>query len=49
MAWYDALVEVAGETFRDIRPAATMVVCGLTTPEMKVEIEVDARIGAHGS
>ena len=49
MAWYDALVEVAGETFRDIRPAATMVVCGLTTPEMKVEIEADARIGAHGS
>ncbi len=49
MAWYDALVEVAGETFRDIRPAATMVVCGLTTPEMKVEIEVDARIGAYQS
>jgi enamine deaminase RidA (YjgF/YER057c/UK114 family) len=49
MAWYDALVEVAGETFRDIRPAATMLVCGLTTPEMKIEIEADARIGAHGS
>lgn len=49
MAWYDALVAVAGETFRDIRPAATMVVCGLTTPEMKIEIEVDARIGAHQS
>ncbi len=49
MAWYDALVEVAGETFGDIRPAATMVVCGLTTPEMKLEIEVTARIGAHQS
>ena len=49
MAWYDALVEVAGETFGDIRPAATMVVCGLTTPEMKLEIEVTARIGAGGS
>ena len=49
MAWYDALVEVAGETFRDIRPAATMVVCGLTTPEMKIEIEATARIGAHKS
>ncbi len=47
MAWYDALVAVAGETFGDIRPAATMVVCGLTTPEMKLEIEVTARIGAH--
>lgn len=46
MAWYDALVEVAGETFGDVRPAATMVVCGLTTPEMKLEIEVTARIGA---
>jgi len=49
MAWYDALVEVAGEVFGDIRPAATMVVCGLTTPEMKIEIEADARIGAHKS
>jgi enamine deaminase RidA (YjgF/YER057c/UK114 family) len=49
MAWYDALVAVAGETFGQIRPAATMVVCGLTTPEMKVEIEVTARIGAQQS
>ena len=49
MGWYDALVQVAGETFGDIRPAATMLVCGLTTPEMKLEIEVTARIGAHGS
>ena len=49
MAWYDALVAVAGETFGDIRPAATMLVCGLTTPEMKIEIEVTARIGAHKS
>jgi enamine deaminase RidA (YjgF/YER057c/UK114 family) len=49
MAHYDALVAVAGETFGDIRPAATMVVCGLTTPEMKLEIEVTARIGAHQS
>jgi len=49
MAWHDALVEVTGETFRDIRPAATMVVCGLTMPEMKIEIEATARIGAHKS
>ncbi|MEO6396574.1 MAG: RidA family protein [Devosia sp.] len=49
MAHYDALVAVAGEIFGDIRPAATMVVCGLTTPEMKLEIEVTARIGAHQS
>jgi enamine deaminase RidA (YjgF/YER057c/UK114 family) len=49
MAWYDPLVQVAGETFGAVRPAATMVVCGLTTPEMKLEIEVTARIGASGS
>ncbi len=49
MAHYDGLVEVAGKVFGDIRPAATMLVCGLTRPEMKVEIEVTARIGAHGS
>jgi enamine deaminase RidA (YjgF/YER057c/UK114 family) len=49
MAHYDALVAALGEAFGDIRPAATMVVCGLTTPEMKLEIEVTARIGAHKS
>jgi enamine deaminase RidA (YjgF/YER057c/UK114 family) len=47
MAHYDGLVEVAGKMFGDIRPAATMLVCGLTRPEMKVEIEVTARMGAH--
>lgn len=46
MADYDAIVQVLGETFSEIRPAATMVVCGLTTPEMKIEIEVTARVGA---
>ena len=46
MADYDAIVEVLGAAFADIRPAATMVVCGLTMPEMKIEIEVTARIGA---
>ncbi len=49
MAHYDAMVAVAGDVFGDIRPAATMVVCGLTTPEMKLEIEVTARIGARNS
>lgn len=29
--------------FGEIRPAATMVVCGLADPEMRIEIEVDAR------
>ncbi len=46
MADYDAVIAVLGEVFSEIRPAATMVVCGLTTPEMKIEIEVTARIGA---
>jgi enamine deaminase RidA (YjgF/YER057c/UK114 family) len=33
---------ILGETFGDIRPAATMVVCDLNEPEMKIEIEVTA-------
>jgi enamine deaminase RidA (YjgF/YER057c/UK114 family) len=37
-----------GEVFRDIRPAATMVeVTGFVSPEMLVEIEVDAIIAAE--
>jgi enamine deaminase RidA (YjgF/YER057c/UK114 family) len=46
MAHYEAVVGVVGAAFADIRPAATMVVCGLTMPEMKIEIEATARIGA---
>jgi len=49
MADYDAVVEVVGSVFAQIRPAATMIVCGLTTPELKIEIEVTARIGAGAS
>ena len=30
-------------TFGEIRPAATMLVCGLADPRMKIEIEVYAR------
>jgi len=34
-----------GEVFKDIRPAASiLVVAGLLKPEMKVEIEAEARI-----
>ena len=36
---------ILGETFGDIRPAATMIVCGLNEPEMKIEIEVTALAG----
>lgn len=46
---YDALVDAVGPVFADIRPAATMVVAGLTMPEMKIEIEVTARIGVATS
>ena len=49
MVDYDAVVDVLGATFSEVRPTATMVVCGLTTPEMKIEIEITARIGAGSS
>jgi enamine deaminase RidA (YjgF/YER057c/UK114 family) len=32
--------------FGEVRPAATMLVCGLADPRMKFEIEVDARLPA---
>jgi enamine deaminase RidA (YjgF/YER057c/UK114 family) len=41
-AFADPVFEVVGAVFRDIRPAATMTVCQLIRPEMKVEIEVTA-------
>jgi len=42
----DQVFEVTGKYFGEVRPAATMVVAGLIKPEMKIEIEVTARIGA---
>lgn len=45
----DAVVEVVGAAFKNIRPAATMVICQLIREEMKIEIEVTARIGAAAS
>ncbi|MFN8830771.1 MAG: RidA family protein [Labrys sp. (in: a-proteobacteria)] len=41
----DPVFAVVGRHFRDIRPAATMIVAGLIRPEMKVEIEVTALKG----
>jgi enamine deaminase RidA (YjgF/YER057c/UK114 family) len=38
----DLVFPVVGEVFGDIRPAATMIVCDLIRPEMKIEIEVTA-------
>jgi enamine deaminase RidA (YjgF/YER057c/UK114 family) len=44
----EPVLGVCGEVFGDIRPAAGIyVVAGLLRPEMKVEIEVTARV-AHG-
>lgn len=43
-AYVDAIFAVLGEYFADIRPAATMVICDLIKEEMKVEIEVTAKL-----
>jgi len=41
-AFADAVFVEAGRVFGTIRPAATIVVCPLIRPEMKVEIEATA-------
>lgn len=46
-AFCEPVLSVCGEVFGDIRPAAGIyVVSGLLKPEMKVEIEVTARLAA---
>ena len=48
-AYGEAVLKVQGEVFGAIRPAATIVVVqGLLKPEMKVEIEADARLRRPG-
>lgn len=42
-AFADAVFPIVGEFFAEVRPAATMIVCDLIKPEMKIEIEVTAR------
>lgn len=41
-SFVDLVFPILGEAFGEIRPAATMIVCGLNKPEMKIEIEVTA-------
>ena len=42
----EAVLAVCGRVLADVRPAATiLVVSGLLRPEMRVEIEVTARVG----
>jgi len=45
----DAVVAAVGPVFRDIRPAASMLIVQMIEPGMKIEIEVTARIGAAQS
>ena len=53
-AYFKQVAPIFGEYFKNARPAATALVCGLVTPEMKIEIEVTARrrgaaVGARGA
>ena len=41
-AYVGRVFPILGETFGEVRPAATMIVCQLNEPEMKIEIEVTA-------
>ncbi len=41
-AYWEPVGPVLGSVFGSIRPAATCIVTGLVTPEMKIEIEVTA-------
>jgi enamine deaminase RidA (YjgF/YER057c/UK114 family) len=48
-AYCEPVLKVQGEVFAAIRPAATIVVVSaLLKPEMKVEIEAEARLRRHG-
>ena len=45
----NAVVAAVGPVFKDIRPAASMLIVQMIEPGMKIEIEVTARIGAATS
>ena len=48
-AYIDQSAHVLAEFLGEIRPAATMVLCQLIDPAMKIEIDVTARKGAQDS
>ena len=41
---WDEAFQIIGEKFRDIRPASTLIVCGLVREELLIEIEVTAKL-----
>lgn len=45
----DAVMPLLGEAFATAKPAATLIVADLIEAEMKIEIEVTARVGAYQS
>ncbi len=49
LADLEAVTPVLGEAFAEAKPAATLIIADLIEPEMKIEIEVTARIGASAS
>lgn len=40
--YVSTVFDLVGTYFKDIRPAATMLICDLIDPAMKIEIEVTA-------
>ena len=48
-AYFEKVAPICGEYFKNARPAATALICGLVTPAMKIEIEVTARAAARRS
>ncbi len=42
------VLPIFGQYFGDIRPASTLIVCGLVREELKIEIEVTARLPQTG-
>ncbi|KRA95649.1 hypothetical protein ASD83_18550 [Devosia sp. Root685] len=48
-SYVDEVVAAVGPVFKDIRPAASMLIVAMIEEGMKIEIEVTARIGAATS